>query len=131
MALTNDRNTMRRDAQVLVWPVEAATVCFAGGIACLNASGKLVPGRTTVGLNAVGCFSETVDNSTGDKSAQVRRGCFNFNNSTGADEITLADVGAIAYIVDDERVAKTDGTGTRSKAGVIRDVDSYGVWIEF
>ncbi|MFB0515162.1 MAG: hypothetical protein ACETWG_00985, partial [Candidatus Neomarinimicrobiota bacterium] len=33
------------------------------------------------------------------------------------------------YIVDDQTVAKTDGTGTRSPAGFIEDVDSNGVWV--
>ncbi|MCY1460857.1 hypothetical protein D9M71_784510 [compost metagenome] len=55
---------------------------------------------------------------------------FAFANSAAGDEITRADIGATAYIVDDQTVAKTDGTSTRSVAGTIRDVDSDGVWVE-
>jgi len=59
----------------------------------------------------------------------VRTGVFRFANSAGADEIALADVGADAWIVDDQTVAKTDGTASRSKAGRIMDVDAHGVWV--
>ena len=34
------------------------------------------------------------------------------------------------YIVDDETVAKTDGTATRSAAGKVVGLDSDGVWVE-
>jgi hypothetical protein len=43
----------------------------------------------------------------------------------------LADVGKQCYLVDDQTVAKTDGTNTRSPAGFVRDVDADGVWVEF
>jgi hypothetical protein len=33
--------------------------------------------------------------------------------------------------VDDQTVAKTDGTGARSVAGKVFDVDSGGVWVRF
>ena len=37
-----------------------------------------------------------------------------FANSAAADAITLADVGADCYMVDDQTVAKTHGGNTRS-----------------
>ena len=73
------------------------------------------------------------DNSAGaagDIKVKTKRGTFKFANSASTDQITLADVGASAYIVDDQTVAKTNGTSTRSIAGTIRDVESDGVWIE-
>lgn len=64
---------------------------------------------------------------------QVRTGVFRFANSADTDEITLADVGADAWIVDDQTVAKTgavvESNPTRSKAGRIVDVDTHGVWV--
>ena len=33
-------------------------------------------------------------------------------------------------MVDDQTVAKTDGTGTRSAAGVVVNVDALGVWVD-
>ena len=46
------------------------------------------------------------------------------------DLIAQADVGADCYIVDDQTVAKTNGTNTRSVAGKIIAVDADGVWVK-
>lgn len=132
-ALTKDRNTPARDADLFELPA-AAVKLYAGGIAAMNASGFVTPGATATTLKALGRVEETVDNSggsAGDLKVKVRRGCFRFANSAAADEITLADVGADCFIVDDQTVAKTNGTSTRSVAGKVRDVDSAGVWVEF
>jgi hypothetical protein len=133
MALTKDRNTPRRDGVDFEYPMAAATVGYAGGIAVLNA-GLLGPGTTATGRVAVGVFVERANNSAGAAGAirgKVRRGVFRFKNSSAADEITLADVGNNCWIVDDEQVAKTNGSGTRSVAGRIEDVDANGVWVRF
>ncbi len=60
----------------------------------------------------------------------MRRGCFRFANSAAADLIALADIGADCYVVDDQTVAKTSASNTRSIAGKVRDVDAAGVWVE-
>lgn len=132
-ALTKDRNTVRRDGVQYSDPVAAATRIFAGSIVCLNAAGNAVPGTTATTLKARGVAQEHVDNrdgAIGDLRIETRRGVFPFANSASADEITRADIGVNAFIVDDQTVAKTSATNTRSVAGVIRDVDSAGVWIE-
>ena len=59
----------------------------------------------------------------------MKRGNFCLANSAGADEITAADIGKVCYIVDNQTVAKTDGTATRSPAGIVDDVDDAGVWV--
>lgn len=131
MALTADRNTPQRAGDEFVYPVSAGKKCFAGGIAVMN-GGTCEPGTTATGLVYLGRFEEQVDNSLGqdgDVKARVRRSCFCFANSSGADEITLSEVGGKAYIVDDATVAKTSATNTRSEAGVIVNVDDLGVWI--
>ncbi|MFP5423415.1 MAG: hypothetical protein ACLGID_18410 [Gammaproteobacteria bacterium] len=133
MALTKDRNTVRRDGVQYSDPVAAATRIFGGSLVCLNAAGNVVPGSTSATLKARGVAQEHVDNrdgAAGDLRVESRRGVFPFANSTSTDEITRADIGASAYIVDDQTVAKTSATNTRSIAGVIRDVDSNGVWVE-
>ncbi|UQY32647.1 hypothetical protein K8U54_12925 [Pseudomonas fulva] len=133
MALTTDRNTPRRDGVQYNDPVAGATRIYAGSIVCLNAAGFAVPGSTSANLKVRGRAEEHVDNrdgTAGAKRIEARRGVFAFANSTAADEITRANIGAPAYIVDDQTVALTSATNTRSVAGVIRDVDSAGVWIE-
>ena len=134
MPLTADRDTQAYIGKKYVYPMEADTVLYGGAIACLNSSGNLVPGSTASDLTAVGRSAEQVDNAggaAGDKNGNVERGVFCFDNSTGADEITLADVGSACFIVDDETVAKTDDGGSRSQAGIVRDVNGLGVWVEF
>lgn len=132
-ALTKDRNTARRDGVHYSDPVAAATVIFAGALVCLNAAGNAVPGATSTTLVARGVAQQQVDNSAGaigDLRVETRRGVFCFANSASGDLITKAEIGDNAYIVDDQTVAKTSGSSTRSVAGVIRDVDTAGVWIE-
>jgi hypothetical protein len=54
---------------------------------------------------------------------------FRWENSANADLITQAEVGTDCYIVDDQTVAKTSATNTRSKAGRVVSVDDAGVWV--
>jgi hypothetical protein len=133
MPLTQDRLTSQRTGKNFGDPVAAGAVIFAGSLVCLDASGNAVPGVTATDLTARGMAEEHVDNSAGVAGAvrvRVVRGVFCFDNSAGADQVTRADIGSQAWIVDDHTVAATNGTNTRSPAGIIRDVDSQGVWIE-
>lgn len=58
-----------------------------------------------------------------------RPGTFRFRNSTSADAITVAYIGKVCFVIDDDRVAKTNGSGARSPAGVVEAVDGAGVWV--
>lgn len=131
MALTADRDTPERAGVDFSFPVAAATKIYAGALVALDAAGDAVPGSAATTLTAVGRADEQVDNTgaAGDKVIAVRKGVFRFVNS-GTDPITRAEIGADAYIVDDETVAATDGTGTLSVAGKIVDLDADGVWVE-
>lgn len=131
-ALVNARNTLERAGDVLDYPVKASVKPIQGGIAVLNA-GYAAPGTTATGLIAVGRFEETVDNSAGANGAviaRVKRGTYKFGNSSAGDLIAQADVGADCYIVDDQTVAKTNGSSSRSVAGKIIAVDTDGVWVK-
>ena len=134
-ALAQDRQTPRRQSQDFEFPVAAATKIYGGSIVCINSTGLATKGAVSTTLKAVGIADAQADNSAGAASAirvKVRRGCYKFGNSGSTDLIALADIGADAYIVDDQTVAKTSGSSTRSIAGTIRDVDTDGgVWIEF
>lgn len=133
MALTKDRNTSRRDGVQFNDPVAAAAKIFAGSLVCLDASGNAVPGSTSTTIKVRGVAQEQVDNTggaAGAKRIETRRGVFQFANSASTDQITRAEIGTQCYIVDDQTVAKTSATNTRSVAGVVRDVDDGGVWVE-
>lgn len=133
-ALAADRNTPIRNAEDFEFPVDAGKKIFAGALVAIDTADNLAkPGVTATTLNAVGVAQALVDNTLGADGAvkvKVRRGCFQFKNSAAADLIDLGDVGLACYIVDDQTVAKTNGTATRSVAGTVRDVDADGVWVQ-
>lgn len=133
MPLTSDRNTQLATGEVYRYPVAAGVMIYAGAQVALNAAGFLVPGSASTTLKAAGRSNERVDNSSGadgDLMCDARRGIFRWDNSAGADEITRGMINDNAFIVDDMTVAATNAAGTRSVAGVIRDVDAQGVWVE-
>ncbi len=134
-ATTLDRNTNSRSGKTRSLPVAAATVIPAGVMACVNASNLLVNGSTSPTLACVGVPQRRIDNSAGAAGAisgEVDRGVFGpFGNSAAGDQITLADIGNDCFIVDNQTVAKTSGSNTRSVAGKVHDVTSGGVYINF
>jgi hypothetical protein len=133
-ALAKERDTKRRSGEILSLAIAAAVICYAGAIGARDANGRATPGATATTLRGVGRVAETVDNSAGADDADtvtIEKGIFAFGNSATTDEITAADIGNDCYIVDDQTVAKTNGTSTRSVAGKVFDVDSAGVWVDF
>ncbi len=130
-ALTGPRNTPRRENDdVEGHPVLAGVTVFLGALVCLNAAGFAIPGVVGVGLVALGRAEETIVGD-GVRTVRTRRGTLRFANSAAGDAITRAEIGDQAFMVDDQTVAKTNGGGTRSLAGTIRDVDAQGVWVLF
>lgn len=132
MSLTKERDTQAREVNFLPAPLAADVKVYAGGLGALDASGNLTPGAAATTLKKSGRIRATVDNtggSAGAVSGDIELGCFRWDNSTSTDAITRADIGSNCYIVDDQTVAKTNGTNTRSVAGQIIDVDAGGVWV--
>ncbi|HEY8136256.1 MAG TPA: hypothetical protein VIF61_00350 [Methylocystis sp.] len=127
-ALTASRATLSEDGVRRRFPVKGGVLIFQGALVVL-AAGLAKPGVAAAGLIALGRAEETVDASTaadGDLFVNVSRGLFKWENSAG-DALTLADVGANAYILDDQTVAKT--ATDRSSAGLVHQVESDGVWV--
>jgi hypothetical protein len=133
-AAIQDRNTLKRDGITRSFPVAANALLYAGVIAVLQ-SGNLTKGVTGTGLICVGVTQQRIDNTGGLAGAivgETQTGVFGpFANSAAGDQITLADVQATCFIVDDQTVAKTNGTNTRSAAGTVFDVSAAGVWVKF
>ncbi len=131
-ALAADRNTPTREGETFNFPVATNIKIFGGAIVMLNATGYATKGATATGQICVGRAEDLADNTggaDGAKTVNVRAGVFKFANSAAGDLITIAEIGDNCYIVDDQTVAKTDGTATRSVAGKIVGVDSDGVWV--
>ena len=132
-ALTEDRATEQTKGKLLSVPVAATALIHGGALVVANATGYAAPGSTATGLTVLGMATERVDNSAGadgEQRIEVRRGrAFKFENE-GGDAVGQADLLQDCYIVDDQTVAATDGTGTRSRAGRVVGVDDDGVWVE-
>lgn len=133
MTLSKDRDTKKRSGKLFSAPVAASVTIYAGALVARDANGNLTPGAVATTLKKSGRALQQVDNSdgsAGDLNCEYEVDCFCWGNSASSDEITKADIGNDCYIVDDETVAKTSGTNTRSVAGQIVDVDESGVWVE-
>ncbi len=133
-ALDQDRNTPERSSDKRALPVKAATKIFAGSIVAVDSTGHAVPMTTATDLKGIGRANIFTDNSggaNGAKTIEVETGVFRYANSAAADALARADIGSDCYGVDDQTVAKTNGTNTRSIAGKVFDVDAQGVWVKF
>lgn len=127
--LTQDRLTAERAGKLLVLPMAASTTIFAGSLVAVNSDGYAVPGSTATGLTAAGRAEEAKTNGTtaGAEIVRVLRGTFKFANLE-ADPVTK--LLTTCYIADDQTVAATSGTNTRSVAGKVLAIDADGVWVE-
>lgn len=129
-ALTGPRNTPLRHGEILAFPVKAATTVYQGSLVVIDA-GYAAPGRVAAGLIAAGrAEGNATAVSAGDAVVEVRTGVFKFGNSESTDEIKQADVGKDCFIVDDQTVAKTNGSSARSRAGIVTAVEDGGVWVQ-
>jgi hypothetical protein len=157
-ALNSARNTpaLGRYTPLPPMPVEAATVVYVGGMACLDKNGLLVPAQRigsapldvlrVVGICGgayLGHPGQTPKNLTtevipgttqaagaaGAIKADVWTGTFLMD--IGAGSITQADVGALCYAEDDHTVYDTSDTAARPVAGTIVALEGGMVWVDF
>lgn len=125
-----------RSGETLSAGVKATSQIWQGGVVALLA-GVAIAGRVAdtyaelATLRVVGLAEHDVlgGAADGDELVSIRKAVARLANSAGADEITVADIGRLCFLVDDQTVAKTVGTGLRPIAGEIVDVDSTGVWV--
>ncbi|MCG9027433.1 hypothetical protein [Laribacter hongkongensis] len=131
-ATTQDRNTPMKDGELIVVPVAAGAVIPAGTLVVAGATGFAVPGSTATGLAFLGRAEEYANNTGGTDGAvsvPVRRGkAFKWANDS-SDPVTQASLGRPCFISDNQTVAKTNGTNTRSQAGIVLGLDADGVWV--
>jgi hypothetical protein len=135
-ALTATRDTDRKVSahdQKREYKIAANVRIFAGSLVVINSVGKAAPGTTaTTHRVCAGRAIKEYNNTGGAADAmtvEVEEGVFKWAN-LGADAVVAADVGADCFIADDQTVAKTNGTSTRSRAGIVMGVDSDGVWVQ-
>ncbi|SMH62538.1 hypothetical protein [Azospirillum agricola] len=134
VALSNDRNTPKANNGFTHGARDLAptTTVFAGSLVGQTSAGLAVPARPQASITMLGCARHRASTELAGlpTSVEFDRGVFRFANSPSADAITLGDYGKTVYAVDDQTVAKTNGGGARPAAGIVRNVDALGVWIE-
>lgn len=137
-ATTGPRNTRERgDYYHSEEQFAKTTLVFNNGaMGAVDATGYLIPAITSTTIKRTCRINvspertvSTVGVASGAKKIKIEFGQFFWGNSAAADAIAQADVGNLCYVVDDQTVAKTDGTGTRSVAGRIMEVETGGVWV--
>lgn len=135
MALSATRRSPTRTGNRLSVSVNGGAILYGGGMVSLLSDGTAVPAGTSSSGRAVGVAIQDYDNTAGADGAVIAEldcgpGILHpFKNSTSSDLLAKADIGATCYIVSDEQVAKTSDSGARAIAGVVCDVDTYGVWV--
>lgn len=119
-ALTKPRNTPRRGPSlhsVSVYLKDGYSV-FEGGVVCLDGvDGYAVPGAKRTGLIAAGIYAPKsgavlnqgeATESVADGSTRIDLDCgiFDLDNGSSTDACTIADVGALCYLLDDHTVSR-------------------------
>src|ERR1700675_1472710 len=150
-ALTNSRNTpeMADGGRMRVYPVEANTNIYLGGMVAVNAAGNAVPASaTTTVANALRVIgrAERMHKGTPAQHAikkpgaagaiwvVARKGVFMFA-SDGS--VGVAQLGTKCFAIDDNTVAATDRASGASVqqyavAGEVVAIDPSGqVWVDF
>ncbi|HUU57806.1 MAG TPA: hypothetical protein VMW93_10720 [bacterium] len=123
--LTANYDAERKDGILVAYKVAARAVIYKGAMVCLNSRGYAVPAADEPGLRFAGFAYERGDNAAGgdgDVSVRVwKDGSFRVAMSSPA----LEDLGADAYIVDDNAVALD--TSHSVWAGTIVEIPADGV----
>lgn len=130
--LAADKPISTREGKLFSYGVEADAVIYHGALVVLH-DGYARQGGVATDYIAVGIAKKSVDAtglSSGDETIEVEEGIFLFENSEAGDAIGITEIGKVCFIVDDQTVAKTSGTNTRSVAGYVRDVTDDGVFVE-
>jgi hypothetical protein len=99
------------------------------GVMVSEVSGLGLETVTATTHNVLGVSRKRCDNTGGAaaaKTIEYDEGDFAFENSAAADALANADIGNLVYAVDNNTVAKTDGTSTRSVAGRLMGFMSDG-----
>lgn len=140
-ALTGDIQTVRygtpgnASQPAYPGPLAGSTTVYGGSICLTNSSGQVKnaasPASTDLcwglvhaqAVNATANAWNTPLDTTGEPF-QVDTGSFYLNGGTGADTLAQSNIGQTVYVVDEQTVGLTNGSGTRPVAGVLVNIDT-------
>ena len=129
-ALTSPRNTIELHTPVPHYSYElvvaSGKAVYAGGLVAVNASGYAEPADDATGLAVLG---RAENSGVAGETVTVRTGVYLFDNGTSTEALTAAEVGKVAYALDDHTVGKAGGTYA-VPVGIVAAVNSEGVAVE-
>lgn len=129
-ALTEERSTAQRDGKVFALTVASNVVIYKGGIVSRDSEGNAIPASDTASTVVIGRAPSTVDNRAAayhaSRTIAVENGVFGWAH-TG---FTDADIGQLAYVMDDQTVTLATNATYDIVAGVIVDVDGTTCWVD-
>lgn len=118
-------------------PLAALALVLQGTFAVADVNGYAIPSADVGGVdqNCLGIWDHSAENTgaAGDVVACVRRKQQFLLCNSSTDPVTQVDFGSPVYIEDNQTIAKTDGTGTRSLGGRFMGFDVQNpefVWVE-
>ena len=105
-ALTSPRNTIELHTPVPHYSYElvvaSGKAVYAGGLVAVNASGYAEPAADATGLAVLG---RAENSGVAGETVTVRTGVYLFDNGTSTEALTAAEVGKVAYALDDHNDA--------------------------
>lgn len=129
--------TEMRDGELFPVPLLAAALILQGTFAVIDNTGYGIASDDVGGADQVclGVWDGSAENTgaDGDVHGLVRRNKQFLLRNSATDPVSQADLGVQVYIEDNQTIAKTDGTGTRSLAGRFMGFDTQYedcVWVE-
>lgn len=132
MAITASQTVDRREGDKYQFPVAASTLIYQGGILAIDGNNRAVMASDAAARRVIGVAYGEVDNSTGaagDLNCEAEVGIFKLANSA-TNAITDALIGRPCFVEDNDSVSAAPGTNG-VVAGIVRKVDSDGVWVDF
>ena len=125
-ATTTPINTEYRDGVLIPIALAASAIVLQGTFAVVGTNGFALASAAVGGDDQV-CVG------IWENDGLVRRNKQFLVANSATDPVTQAELGSQVYIEDNQTVAKTDGTGTRSVAGRFMGFDTEyttHVWVE-
>jgi hypothetical protein len=106
----------------------AGVTILQGAMVDKNAAGFYKAAATNTTDTTQGIATQTKTNAGADGATfiEIAYGVFSMRNSSAGEAIVAADIGKPCFAVDDDTVAKTNGTNTRHAAGEVWDVRPDG-----
>lgn len=129
-SLTEERTTPSRSGSLYNFTVASNTVIYKGAMVSRDSDGNAIPAADVTGSIVIGCAPSTVDNRAANYHASrniaVTPGIFGWAH-TG---FTSADVGSLAYVLDDQTVTPATNATYDIVAGVIVAIDGTTCWVD-